>query len=178
MKYLVAFVVIFVVGLVLNLMMRLGSFKPVAIFEAEKGPIQIVFKKHVGAYHLIVPVIEEVEKWAKANGETCRLSFGEFLDDPDKTVEDRLRSNGGCIVEKKWDMGLPAGYGYREIPRHLYVQAEFEGAPSIGPIKVYPKVKDYISSHGYTQVGPTYEVYEITSPSSVKTTYDFPIGKK
>ncbi len=159
-------------------MIRLGSFKSVAISEAEEGPVKIVFKKHVGAYHLIVSVIEEVEAWAKANGESCHLSFGEYLDDPDKVIEDRLRSTGGCIVAKKWDFVLPEGFGYRELPRHLYVKAEFDGAPSIGPIKVYPRAKDYIESHGYQQVGPTYEIYEIISPEKVKTTYWFPVALK
>ncbi len=178
MKVLVPLVAITVVGLIASLMLRLGSFKEVSLSEGERGPFKQVFKKHVGAYHKIVPVLEEVETWAKANGEACRLTFGEFIDDPDLIAEDRLRSSAGCMVEKKWDLVLPAGFGYREIPAHLFVVAEFDGAPSIGPIKVYPRAKDYIAAHNYKQIGPTYEIYEILAPDKVKTTYLFPVEKK
>jgi AraC family transcriptional regulator len=175
MKYLVAIVIIFVLGLVGNLLYRLGSFKPVTITQGPYGPLKIVFKKHVGAYDKIVPVIEEVETWAQANGEPCKLSFGEYVDDPDKVVTDRLRSTGGCVVNKKWDFVLPAGFGYREIPNHQFVIATFDGAPSIGPIKVYPKAKDYIEAHRLDQTGPTFELYEVLPGEKVHTTYLFPV---
>ncbi len=178
MKYLVSLTVLVVVGLIASLMLRLGSFKEVKLTEGERGPYKQVFKKHVGGYHRIVPVLEEVEKWVKANGEPCLLTFGEFIDDPDVVIEDRLRSTAGCFVEKKWDLVLPAGFGYREIPVYRYVIAEFDGAPSIGPIKVYPRAKDYIAAHNLKQVGPTYEIYEILSPERVKTTYLFPVAAK
>jgi effector-binding domain-containing protein len=125
-----------------------------------------------------MPTLEEVEKWAKENGEACKISFGEFIDDPDKVDEDRLRSNAGCVVEKTWDFVLPAGFGFREYPPRVYVVAEFDGAPSIGPFKVYPKTKDYIESHNYKLSGPVIEMYEILSEEKVRTTYLFPVEKK
>lgn len=175
MKFLIAIVVIAVVGLVGNLMIRLGSFKDVSVTEGPFGPLKIVFKKHVGAYDKIVPVIEEVETWAKAHGEICKLSFGEYYDDPDRVATDRLRSTGGCIVDKSWTTGLPDGFGFREIPNHQFVIASFDGAPSIGPIKVYPKAAEYIEVHKLNRAGPTYEIYEILSGNGVKTTYLFPV---
>ena len=178
MKSILAITAVIVIGLIGTLMMRLGSFKEVVITEGQRGPYKMVFKKHVGAYHKIVPVLEEVETWAKANGEACKLSFGEFIDDPDVIAEDRLRSKAGCVVEKKWDLVLPEGFGFQEIPAHLFVIGEFDGAPSIGPIKVYPKAKEYIEAHGYKQIGPTYEIYEVISDQSVKTTYLFPVAKR
>jgi AraC family transcriptional regulator len=178
MKSLIALVLFIVVGLVGTLMYRLGSFKPVVITEAIHGPTKVIYKLHVGAYHQIVPTIEEVEKWAKAHGEPCTMSFGEYYNNPDKVAEDRLRSNGGCVVEKSWDTGLPDGFAYREIPVHVYVVATFDGAPSIGPIKVYPKVGEFKESHGYDQPGPTYEFYEIRPGNQVRTTYMFPVIKR
>jgi AraC family transcriptional regulator len=177
MKALIGLIVVTVAGLVGALLFRLGTFKEVTVSEGNKGPYKIVFKNHVGAYHKIVPVIESVEKWAKENGESCHLSFGEFLDDPDKVEEDRLRSIAGCMVEKTWDFVLPAGFGFRELPSRFYVIAEFEGAPSIGPFKVYPRAKEYIEAHNYKMSGSIMEIYEILSPEKVKTTYLFPVEK-
>lgn len=176
MKYLVGGTVLIVTGLILTLMVRLGAFRPVELTYNTRGPIKVVYKPHVGPYHQIVPTIEEVESWAKQNGEPCRLSFGEYLDDTDLTDEDRLRSNGGCVVEKDWSKGLPPGFQYRVIPNHGFVLATFEGAPSIGPLKVYPKVDHYVDENGLVQNGPVYEFYEILGPNAVRTTYWFTVA--
>lgn len=178
MKALIALVVLTVAGLIAALLFRLGSFKEATITEDTRGPYMLVFKNHVGAYHKITPVIEEVEKWAKENGEKCRYSFGEFMDDPDKVDEDRLRSIGGCVVEKAWDFTLPAGFGFREYPSRPYVVGTFDGAPSIVSFKVYPKAKEYLEAHSYKLSAPVLEIYEVISPEKVNTTVLFPYEKK
>jgi DNA gyrase inhibitor GyrI len=164
-----------VVGLIFTLIYNLGAFKPVELRVDRLDPIKIVYKKHEGAYHKIVPVIEEVEKWAQANGEPCRQSFGEYLDNPDEVEEGRLHSNGGCIVEKAWNTGLPDGFEYRELASRNYVIADFQGSPSIGPQKVYPKAQKLIAEQHLTADGPVIEVYEILSPKEGRTRYLFPV---
>lgn len=175
MKGMIAAVLLFVVGLVIALYVHLGGFKSVTLTQTEEGPFKVISKQHIGAYHKIVPVIEEVEKWAKAHGETCHLSFGEYLDNVDTVPEDRLKSNGGCVVEKAWTSGLPEGFEYRELPRRQYIVAEFSGAPSIGPLKVYPKAQKEIKAKGLVLDGPVIEMYEIIPPKGVKTRYYFPV---
>lgn len=160
------------------LMQRLGAFKPVELHADEAGPFRVVYRHHSGPYHKIVPEIEAVEKWAQAEGELCKTSFGEYLDDPSKVEEDRLNSNGGCVVNGDWSGKLPADLNYREIPRHLYVIADFDGAPSIGPQKVYPRVEKFMSENGYKQDGPVIEMYERTGQNQIKTHYYFPAERK
>jgi AraC family transcriptional regulator len=174
MKYIILFAVLVVVGFVLSLLFRLGAFHAVTVAIGDQGPLRVIYKVHIGAYHKIVPVIEEVEKWAKANGEPCRISFGEYLDDPANSVEDRMHSNGGCIVEKAWLSSLPPDFIYREIPSRTYVKAEFDGAPSIGPIKVYPRVKKFMKEQNLTSDGPVIETYEVMPGDKVVTRYLFP----
>ncbi|MEK7357621.1 MAG: GyrI-like domain-containing protein, partial [Bdellovibrionota bacterium] len=149
--------------------------KEVTIEVSEQGPYKVVSHEHTGAYHLIAPVILDVEKWAKANGESCRFSFGEFLDDPKVVDEDRLKSSGGCVVEKDWSTGLPAGHVYREISRRTYLVAKFDGAPGIGPMKVYPRAMRAIEERGKKLEGPVIEMYEVLPGDQVITTYLFPI---
>jgi AraC family transcriptional regulator len=192
MKYIILFAVLVVVGFTLSLLFRLGAFHAVTVAIGDQGPLRVIYKVHIGAYHKIVPVIEEVEKWAKANGEPCRISFGEYIDDPAISVEDRMHSNGGCIVEKAWPQAvgptdesaggtppgsagrLPPDFIYREIPSRTYVKAEFDGAPSIGPIKVYPRVKKFMKEKNLTPDGPVIETYEIMPGDKVVTRYLFP----
>lgn len=178
MKGIILFAVSLAGSVALGLAIYLGAFKDVKLADETYGPIQLVAKPHVGAYHKIVPVIEEVEKWARANGEACHLSFGEYLDEVETVPEDRLKSNAGCFVEKDWSAGLPDGFTYREIPKRRYVTAEFEGAPSIGPIKVYPKANEFIESKGLENDGPVMEVYEILPEQKVRTKYFFPVRER
>lgn len=175
MKSILLFVFITVLTLGLALAIYLGAFKKVEIAQAEAGPYRLVFKKHFGPYHKIVPVIEEVEKWAAAHSETCETSFGEYIDDPNVVAEDRLHSNGGCLVEKDWQGQLPEGFEYRELARRRYVIATFEGAPSIGPQKVYPKANEFMQQNSLAFDGPVIEMYKRLSGQGLETKYHFPV---
>jgi AraC family transcriptional regulator len=171
MKSILGFVFAFVAFVIVMLMIRLGAFQPVTIESHEAGPFKIVYRHHNGAYHKIVPVLESVEKWAAENAEPCKTAFGEYLE------EDRLNSNGGCLVEKDWSGKLKDDLAYREIPRRLYVVADFEGAPSIGPQKVYPRAKKYIAEQKLKLTGPVIEMYERVSDTKITTHYFFPVEK-
>lgn len=177
MKTIIGLVIATIAVFVFALGLRLGVHKPVVIAEQEEGPFKVVYKNHTGAYYKIVPAIEEVEKWAKDNSIPCELTFGEYLDDPKKIDEDRLQSNGGCIVDRDLSTTpLPQGFQYREIPRRAYVSATFDGAPSIGPYKVYPKIFKYLQEHNQQIAGPVLEVYHVTGATAVETKYLFPPG--
>ena len=178
MKAMIAVTLVFIVGLIVWLVAHLGGFKSVSLEVKEVGPMRLVFQHHSGAYHKIEPVIEAVETWAHANSEACKQSFGEYIDNPDTTDEDRLNSNGGCIVAGDWSAKtLPKDFSYREIPKRQFVVASFEGAPSIGPIKVYPKVEKFIEDQGLKADGPVIETYETESERAVTTRYYFPVTK-
>ncbi len=162
-----------------------GAFKTVSVDIDERGPYTIIFKPHIGAYHKIVTAIEEVETWAKANGLKCRLSFGEYFDDPRVVEEGRLNSRGGCILDpliaaeavhlKNIKNTMPADFQIAEILKTKAVVALFTGAPGIGPLKVYPKAEDYISEHKLARMGSVIEIYEIFDRKSMQTTYIWPL---
>lgn len=177
MKFLIAFVALAIFAMISGMLIYLGAFKPVDINASEAGPFKLVYKPHLGAYHKIVPDIEVVEKWATEHGEPCISSFGEYLDDTKIVDEDRLHSNGGCLVNNDWNGKLPEGLVYREIPRRLFVVANFAGAPSIGPQKVYPRVAEYFTSEGLKIDGAVIEIYERLPGARLLTHYHFPARK-
>ena len=164
-------VVIFVVGLGLYLFFYLGAYKGVEIEVANRGPLHLLYKAHAGAYHQIGDTIREVETLALAQNWDCRQTFGEYLDNPDNVDQDRLRSRGGCILTAK-PASLPAGYQYEERPTAKYVVGHFSGSPSIGPFKVYPKVKTYLAEHRLMTTETTIEIYTVDGPR-VATEYLF-----
>ncbi len=173
-----------IVGFASYLYIHLGAYKPVELLSQDLGPFKIVFIHHVGPYHKILDSIEPVEKWANENSVPCNLSFGEFLDDPERVLEERLQSNGGCLVGEE-PRNLPNKFSFREIPRRFYLTAEFDGAPSLGPMKVYPKAMKWITENHYTLGGPVIEIYSMTKANrtaddkaqmAVHTQYLFPLG--
>lgn len=174
-RYLLLPLLVAIVALVAYLAFYLGAFRPVVIAEKKAGPFVMLYKDHTGPYHKIVPVIEEVEKWAKDNGLDCRLSFGEYLDDTSLTEEARLRSRGGCLLPQQPAVAVPEGFKVTLLPEKNYVTAVFEGSPGIGPMKVYPKVYDYFKTQRLVREEAVMEVYEIFSAEKMTTTYYFAI---
>ena len=124
-----------------------GAFKSVIVSVDQRESLQIISKDYIGPYHKIVTTIEEVETWSKANGLKCRLSFGEYFDNPDTVEEGRLRARGGCVIDplfpeekiKASQLNLPEGFKLSILPAGKAVVAIFSGAAGIGPLKVYPK---------------------------------------
>lgn len=155
----------------------LGAFKGVDIKEEVRGPYTMIYKVHTGPYHKIVTAIGAVEDWAKTQGIDCSLSFGQYFDNPDTQEEARLRSYGGCLV-KTAPANLPEEFKAEELPARKYVTAVFEGSPGIGPMKVYPRVNDYMKEHKLQMDGAVIEVYEIhdfAKKNAMTTTYLFPV---
>ncbi len=174
-----ALVIAFVVYTVIS---RIGALEPVVISQESAGPFHVLTKDHLGAYHKIGPVISEVEAWARANGEPCSQSFGEYFDDPEKNDEDRLKSRGGCLLSKSfegansdWASRLPKGMTLATIESRNVVKAVFNGAPSLGPVKVYPKVFEFMNLNDLKIAGAILEIYSFDSKSGKgSTAYLFP----
>ncbi len=191
LKWILGTILGVVLGLLVYFSWYLGVFKPVNLVEKQVGPLHLLYKNHVGAYHKIVPVLNEVEKWAKENHISCERTFGEYLDNPNTVEEGRLRANAGCVIAESSPVAssaavaaplltqlpaqLPEGYFTREVPAKKYVTVVFEGSPGIGPMVVYPKVTDYFDAKRATIAGPVFELYKITSEKSMSTTYLFPM---
>jgi len=168
-------VVTVLVGLGIYLYVHLGVSLPVELTVESRGPLFVVYKKHLGAYHQIAPTIESVESWARTNGLACTKTFGEFLDDPDSMDPDRLRSQVGCLLREPLAAHPPEGMFYETRPIRSYVVGHFAGSPAIGPFKVYPRVRRFMEEKRLQSAGPSMEVYEILSPTEMKTEYWFAV---
>ena len=177
MKYILVFVLVAITAFTIFLSNYLGAFKGVDISSASEGPFQTVYIEHVGPYHKVNKVIEKVEKYMTAQGSPCKRTFGEYMDDPRNVEEARLRSHVGCIVETL-PVGVPEEFKTGDIPQRNYVKAVFTGSPGIGPLKVYPRVNDYMAKQNVKQSGAVIEIYEIhsiTEKNAMTTTYLFPV---
>lgn len=172
-KKLVLALLLAAIGFVFYVYSYLGVNRDVKIQTVERGPLILLYKNHMGAYHQIQPTITAVEDWAQKNNLLCPKTFGEFLDDPKAMDQDRLRSHAGCVLLSPLPE-TPAELSYEEKPPRRYVVAQFEGAPSVGPFAVYPKVTEYIEKNRLKWSGQTIEIYTVNG-SQVSTEYLFPI---
>lgn len=176
MRYILLFVLAAIVGFGVYLSTYLGAYRNVDISQMNQGPFKTVYIDHVGPYHKVNKEIEIVEGFFKNKGQPCARTFGEYLDDPQTVEEARLRARVGCLVENP-PATLPEEFKVGEIPGRNYVVAVFSGSPGIGPLKVYPKVADFMKDHSLKQDGPVIEIYEIhsiTEKNAMTTTYLFP----
>lgn len=151
---------------------HLGLNRDVEIREGSAGPFLLLYKSHRGAYHQIGPTITAVEKWAMEKNLPCPKTFGEYIDNPESLDQDRLRSHGGCIMEKTPPEPLPEDFLFREVAEKNYVIARFEGSPGAGPLIVYPAVRKYLEEHRLTVLEPVIEIYTVNG-STVVTEYLF-----
>lgn len=177
LRHLISVTFFIIIAVLSYFAVYLGAFKPVQIDMGEFGPFNLVYKGHLGAYHKIVPVIESVEQWAISQGENCQKSFGEYIDDPKQVEQERLRSNGGCIVDKTFDQ-LPPDMEQKTLDKQFFIRAQFDGSPAIGPYKVYLKAQNLMREKGLEPNGPVYEIYNIISPKEMKTEYYFSVKLK
>lgn len=173
-KWLLLFAVTGVLGFVVHLYSHLGLSEPVEIATGEAGPFVMLYKEHRGPYYLIAPIIAEVEKWALQQNLGCSRTFGHYLDDPESSDEDRLRSEGGCLLATPPAQPLPEGYQVKEIPLKKYVMARYKGSPGFSPFTVYPKVKTFVYDNRIKIGVGAIEIYEIHG-SRVTTQYLFEI---
>ena len=166
---------------------RYGLFARVTVHEASVGPYVLVYKKHVGDYKQVAPVMDEMYHTLRDTFaiETTK-GFGLYYDKPGEVPAAELRSAVGCIVEGRTAdelaaMSLP--YGVREYPASMSVVADFPytGRLSIilGVLKVYPVFSKYIAgkNHPHTPVMELYDqpnriIQYIASPQLPESVFD------
>ncbi len=179
-RYILILVFCCLVVFAVTVFFRLGGHKPVIIHQGHYPAVALLYKQHLGPYHKINSTIEEVEAFANEHHLACTRTFGQYLDNPETHDEARLRSLCGCVLDGVQSFSLneplPEGMAVKELPDREYVIAVFEGAPSIGPLKVYPKVEDYFRDHRIKRDGAVIEIYTIFGDREAKTEYLFPIA--
>lgn len=174
MRYVFFTVVLTLVFGITFLLARNGFFMPVEIALEDRPEMILVAKAHVGAYHKILPALQEVEAWAKEAGVDCSVSFGEFLDNPRIVEEERLNSRVGCVVERA-PAAVPTGLEVLRKPARAYLVGRFSGSPALGPYKVYNKIDGEKAKRRLESDGAPLELYRQSPEQGFETTYLFPV---
>ncbi len=161
--------IIVVLGIIVLLvyLSKYGLFSSVKITEKNTGPYLLVYKKHLGDYKNVGPVMDKLFYDLKDNHAIATTKgFGLYYDNPQDVAKENLRSIVGCIIEGKSVENLKnisSKYGIKEYPISKSVVAEFpyKGKMSIilGIFKVYPKLSAYFDEYKYAST-PIMELYD------------------
>ena len=148
-----------------------GLFSRVSVDERNAGPFLLLFKKHIGEYRNIGPVMDSVyyELINVHNIKTTR-GFGLYYDNPAEVEKSKLRSLAGCILDgyseqqiKKLHPELHNNFGVATSPSTQSVTAghPYKGTLSIilGVFKVYPSIQKWMKKYNRRSV-PIMEIYD------------------
>lgn len=174
MKSIMLVIILGLLGLVIYMTITLGVFKTVVVSEGPYQELHLIYKDHLGPYHTIAEVIKDVETWVQSEGFECKITFGQFIDDPSVVEHERLKSRGGCVIAKFPDK-FPVEMKTLLIPSRNYIRAHFAGSPWLGPYKVYSKVAHFADEKKIRINEPVIELYKLIDPQHLETTYLFPI---
>ena len=146
-----------------------GIFSPVVIQEEQLAPQTILVFRHVGPYSTLGPKIKELYKDLEDSCGIVPLStIGIYYDNPQTTDQAELRSFYGVPLNAEElftvrSFDLP----YETIalpPMKAYVATfPYKGMGSlfVAIAKVYPKLAQYCTDHGFTINSPTLEITDI-----------------
>ncbi len=169
--------------LILFYLMNNGLLTSVKIIEKEIGPYTLVYGEHKGDYSKIVHVQKKIyETLAKDFKIKTTKGFGIFYDKPGTVPKEKMRSEGGCILEGKHNTKenikkIKEKLKVKEYPKVKSITVDFplksKMSIIIGTIKVYPKLNKYMTKKGY-KPAPALEVYDLVKG---RTLYTFPVKK-
>lgn len=168
--------------IIMYVMFKSGSFKPVTVEKAIVGPYMAIYQTRLGPYHESSDTLFKVEKILRENNLICVQSFGYYLDDPNKVDAIRLRSELGCLFDEKFRGELETlasneklNLNVKYLDAKNYIMGTFEGSPALVSLKVYPKIKTWADQQRHQLKPEALEIYEIKTADKVKTSVLFEI---
>ena len=179
LKWLIILAVV-AIGAFIGFMSYMGMFSRPIISERNMGPYTVVYEEYTGSYQNMGKVFETLNKEMKEEGIDFSRGLGVYLDDPRKVSPDKLRAQGGIIIEDKDQPKVPElkkKYKVMEINTAPCVVIEFPIKNNLsymfGPIKNYTLLQKYFELKNY-QPGKVYEIYDMPNK---KIFYVMEIGK-
>ena len=146
-----------------------GGFKKLNIQITLQGGETVVYEDILGDYRQTGIVMDKVY-YTLLNDykiETFK-GYGKYIDNPKKTETSKLRSEAGCIIEKK-DLeslsGLSVNFNKKILPVEKYITTEFpyKGKISVffSIMRVYPLLNKFAKENNMNDTGAVTEIYDI-----------------
>ncbi len=164
MKIIFIIVVLIFLSL-LGPLLYLGGFKNIVPSELEIPGMNLVYVKNIGSYYEVGPVMNKVYEDLKAVGIESTVGAGIYLDNPQKTPKQELRSLVGSIVSDNDALkAKEANFSILKIKTGKGVMAEFPYknilSYMLAPMKIYPEMQKYLEKNEIVPEG-SLELYDV-----------------
>ncbi len=178
-KWILIVIVLLVIALAAFLW-YLGVFSTPKVVEQKIGPFTLVYEEYTGPYSGSGTVMARISRELKAEGVSISRGFGIYLNNPNTTVPDQLKSDLGFILENK-DLArvkdLKKKFKVMKWDAKDCLVAEFplrnDLSYMVGPMKAYPELNKAIKAGGY-KMGGCLEIYDMPA---MKILFVFEIKK-
>ena len=146
-----------------------GGFKKLSISVSKSGGEVLIYEKIQGDYRQSGAIMDKIY-YSLLNEDKIETfkGFGMYYDNPQKVEKSKLRSEAGCVLEKKDVDRLPIlenKYTVRTLLEKDYIITEFpyKGKTSIffGIMKVYPALNKFAILNEYKEDSPVMEIYDV-----------------
>ncbi len=152
----------------------MGAFSKVFISEQIKGPYTFAYVEHIGPYHEVGKVMEELDSKMRKLGFNSTDGLGIYYDDPQKTPKDELRSEVGSVITGEDMNKIEANrdkLNFKTIENQKYLVAEFPIknmlSYMLGPMKIYPAFGRYLKDKNIGVPTKGLELYDMTNKTIV-----------
>ena len=165
-KWILIVIVLLIIALAAFLW-YLGVFSTPKVVEQKIGPFTLVYEEYTGPYSGSGTVMARISRELKAEGISISRGFGIYLNNPNTTVPDQLKSDLGFILENK-DLArvkdLKKKFKVMKWEAKDCLVAEFplrnDLSYMVGPMKAYPELNKAIKAGGY-KMGGCLEIYDM-----------------
>jgi len=146
-----------------------GGFIKPKVFIMEAGGEVLVYEEIKGDYKQSGAIMDKIyHSLLNENKIESHKGFGIYYDNPQKIEKSKLRSEAGCILERKDIEKLSVfeiKYATRTFPQKKYITTEFPYKGKISIIfsimRVYPVLKEFAKENGYAEDSAVMEIYDI-----------------
>ena len=164
-KFLIVLGVLVLAGV--GLFYYLHGFDDVEIVEAEIPEMNLVYVKHVGSYYGVGAVMMDLHNKIVEEGIESSVGAGIYIDDPEITPSEELRSLVGDIVSDE-DLAKLEGKDFQvlKIKNGKGVMSIFPYknmlSYMLAPMKVYPAMVEYFAGTDVMPVA-SLEIYDVAN---------------
>ena len=146
-----------------------GGFKKIHVSISESGGEILIYEKIEGDYKQSGVIMDKIYN-SLLNEDKIETfkGFGIYYDNPRKVEKSKLRSEAGCILEKKDIDKLPnleKKYTVRTFPEKKYIITEFpyRGKISIffSIMKVYPALNKFAKQNDFNEESAVMDIYDV-----------------
>lgn len=134
---------------------RIGILAQPQITERQVGPYYLIYREFTGPYQGIYQALDslKVAAWFQQSGPS-NLTFGFYLDQPDRIRPDSLRWLAGMVLTQppeRLDSAVKTAMIDRQPALSAQIRNKSRTAALIGPFVIYPKMENFARNHGYQQ---------------------------